>query len=116
MFESRISAVGEVKNDPNLKPHRNLRHTPSLLGPMIWRVMQGNAWKDVANLNNVTRSQRHASMTTNLKNKKLDQLHCPSFATPCMEIRSGKPCRNEFKECKEIGTRLEHMTPQFAHT
>ena len=46
-----------------------------LHGPMMWKVMQGNAWKDVANLrikqlNNCTKSRRHAQMTSNLGKKK----------------------------------------------
>ena len=42
---------------------------------MTWKVMQSNAWTDIASwhtkpLNNYTKSQRHASMTITLKKKK----------------------------------------------
>ena len=44
-----------------------------------WKVMQRNAWKDIANLrqkqlSNYTKSQRHAWMIVNSKKKKMDQL------------------------------------------
>ena len=64
----------------------NLRQTLSLHGPMTRKVMQRNAWRDVANLriiqlSNYSKSQRHAWMTINLKKKKLDQLEsCQQFA------------------------------------
>ena len=57
-----------------------------LHGPMTWKVMQRNVWKDIANwrikqLNNDTKSRRHAWMTINLEKQKLDQLeNCPQFA------------------------------------
>ena len=60
--------------------------TISIHGPMTWKVMQRNAWKDVANwrikqLNNYTKSRRHVRMTTNLNQKKLDQWeNCLLFA------------------------------------
>ena len=53
---------------------------------MTWKVMQRNAWTDVANLrikqlSNETKSQLHALTTINLKKKKFDQLeNCPQFA------------------------------------
>ena len=56
-----------------------------LHGPMTWKVMQRNAWKDVANrrlkqLSNYTESQRHAWMIINSE-KKMDQWeNCPQFA------------------------------------
>ena len=57
-----------------------------LLGPMTWKVMQRNAWRDIANfrikqLSNFTKSRRHAWMIINSKMKKMDQLEsCPQFA------------------------------------
>ena len=75
MFESRISAVAG-----NLMPKRYLH------GLMTWKVMQRNAWTDIANLrikllSNFTKSQRHAWMIINLKKKNMDQLeNCPQFA------------------------------------
>ena len=56
MFESRMSGGG--KEDYLIQ--RNLKQTfPD--GPMTWKVMQRNAWKDIANmqtqrLNNHTQS------------------------------------------------------------
>ena len=54
----------------------NLART-SLHGPMTWKDMQRNAWKDIANwqteqLNSFTKSQHHALTTTNSRKKKLD--------------------------------------------
>ena len=52
--------------------------------PMTWKVMRRNAWKEIANwrtkqLNR--KSQYHASVTINLKKKKLDQSEkCQKFA------------------------------------
>ena len=54
--------------------------------------MQGNVWKDIANLpikqlSNNTKSQRHAWMIINAKKKKMDQLeNCPQFAHQLFEI------------------------------
>ena len=54
--------------------------------PMIWKVMQRSAWKDIVRWrlrqrNNYTKLQCHALMTTNLKKKKWDQMEtCPQFA------------------------------------
>ena len=50
-----------------------------LHGPLIWKVTQRSEWKDIVSWrikqrNDYKKSQRHASMTTNLKNKKRDQL------------------------------------------
>ena len=84
MFESRISA-GAVENYQKQEPRRNLMPKRCLHGPMKWKVMQRNAWKDIANLqikrlNNYTKSQRHAWMSINSKKKKMDQLEtCPQF-------------------------------------
>ena len=64
---------------------RNVMPKRYLHGPMTWKVMQINAWKDIANWrknkrNKYTKSRRHAWMTIILK-KKLDQLeNCPQFA------------------------------------
>ena len=55
-------------------------------GPMIWKVMQRNVWKDIANwrtkqLNNYTKSRHHALTTTNSRKKKWDQLeNCQKYA------------------------------------
>ena len=55
-------------------------------GPVIVKVLQRNAWNDIANwrtkqLNNYTRSQLHALTTTNSRIKKWDLLEsCQSFA------------------------------------
>ena len=38
------------KSNQRLKLQGNLRQTPSLRGPMTWKVMRRNAWKDFANL------------------------------------------------------------------
>ena len=48
-----------------------------LHGPMTWKVMRRNAWKDIANLrikrlNKYTKSRRHAWLTTNLKKRKIE--------------------------------------------
>ena len=45
-----------------------------LHGPMTWKVVQGNAWKDISNwqtkqLNSYTKSQHHALTTINSKRK-----------------------------------------------
>ena len=46
-----------------------------LHGPMTWKVMQRNAWKDIANCrmkrySNCIKSQRHAWMTTFFKDEE----------------------------------------------
>ena len=46
MFESRISA-GAVDNYQKQKPQRNLMPKLSFHGPVKWKVMQRNAWKDI---------------------------------------------------------------------
>ena len=57
-----------------------------LHGPMTWKVMQKNAWKDIDNLqikqqHNCTKSRRHAWMIINFKVKEMDQLEkCLLFA------------------------------------
>ena len=67
MFESRIPA-GTVENYQKQEPHRNLMPKQYLDGPMTWKVMQRNAWKDIANWrikqrNNKTKSRHNAWMT-----------------------------------------------------
>ena len=52
---------------------------PYLLGPMTWKVTQRNVWKDIANLrikrhDNKTKSQLHAWMTINEKQKKNESI------------------------------------------
>ena len=67
MFESRISA-GALENYQKQEPHRNLMPKQYLDGPMTWKVMPRNAWKDIANWrikqrNNYKKSRHHAWMT-----------------------------------------------------
>ena len=74
MFESRICA-GAMENFQKQKPRGNLMPTRYLHGPMIWKVMQRNGWKGIANWrikqrNNCSKSRRHAWMTINLKKTK----------------------------------------------
>ena len=64
-----------LKNGQKLKLQENLRQTLFLHGPMTWKVMQRNAWKDTANLrtkrlNSSTTSQRHAWITINSEKRK----------------------------------------------
>ena len=74
------------KNCQKQKPQGNLMPKRYLHGPTIWKVMQRNAWKDIANLRikqriNNTKSQRHAWMIINVKKNKMDQLeNSPQFA------------------------------------
>ena len=55
-------------------------------GPMMWKVMQRNAWNDVANwrteqLNSYTKSQLHALTTISLRKRKWDLFEsCQKFA------------------------------------
>ena len=68
MFESRISA-GDWKN------YHSLKIFVLLHGLMIWKLVQRNAWKDIANwrtkqLNSFTKSQHHVVTTTNSRKKK----------------------------------------------
>ena len=84
VFESRISAGAKRKiYRPELQG--NLMQKSYLLGPTTWKVMQGNVWKDIANLrirrlNSFSKSQRHAWITINLK-KKMSQLeNCVQYA------------------------------------
>ena len=91
MFESRISAgamekLQETKNYKKQKPQGNLMPKRYLHGPMTWKVMQRNAWKDIGNWrmklrNNFAKSRHRAWMTVNSEKKKLDQLDiCPQYA------------------------------------
>ena len=59
LFESRISSGG-VEKLPYSEKTKQTCH----LGPMTWKVMQRNVWKDIANfsikqLSNYTKSQHH---------------------------------------------------------
>ena len=77
MFESRISAGATEITEK--KPRRNLMPKQYLHGQMTWKVMQRNAWKDIATLrqkqlSNYTKLQRHAWMIVNSKKKKMAQL------------------------------------------
>ena len=70
MFESRISA-GAKENCQKQKPRGTLMPKRYLHGPVTWKVMQRNVWKDTAilrtkRLNNYTKLQFHECMTTNL--------------------------------------------------
>ena len=82
MFESKISAGATEKSYLIL---RSLAQS-FLHGPKIWKVMQRNAWNDIANwrtkqLNNYTKSKLHALTTTNSRIKKWDLLeNCQRFA------------------------------------
>ena len=49
MFESRICAGAMEKNTRSFSSGETRAKTLSLHGPMIWKVMQRNAWKDIAN-------------------------------------------------------------------
>ena len=67
--ESRMSAGGIEKYLIQRNMKRSFPH-----GPMTWKVMQRNAWKDTANLrtkefNSYTKSQLHVFTTTNSKKK-----------------------------------------------
>ena len=80
-FASKISAGQRI-----------LRQTFSH-GPMTWKVMQRNAWKDLANLrtkrlNSYTKSQLHVLTTINSKKKKWDLLeNCQKvLLTDCSEM------------------------------
>ena len=63
VFESGISAVA-IDNYHKREPQGNLTRTLSLHGPVTWKVMQRNAWKDIAN-------------------KTIQQLY--KVATPCID-------------------------------
>ena len=74
MFESRISASALEKLPSTRKLDANIPH-----GPMTWKVMQRNAWKDIANwrtnqLSSCTKSQHHALTTTHSRKKKKQDL------------------------------------------
>ena len=63
-----------LKNSQKPKFQGNLMRTLFLHGPMTWKVVQGNAWKDISNwqtkqLNSYTKSQHHALTTINSKRK-----------------------------------------------
>ena len=79
--ESRISAGAKEKRLSELQG--NLMQKQYILGPMIWKVMQRNVWKDIANLRIknstiIQKSQHHAWMTINLMKKKMSQWeNCP---------------------------------------
>ena len=78
--------LGLQKNNQKQKPRRNLMKKRYLHGPMIWKVMQRNEWKDIASLrtqqrSNYTKSRRHALTTTNSRKKTWDLLeNCQTFA------------------------------------
>ena len=83
-------------NSAEVMPKRYLH------GPTTWKVMQRNAWKDVAHwrtkrLNNNTKLQRHAWMTINLKKRKTSQegelsTVCSQIVPKCLYLaRSWRP-------------------------
>ena len=66
-----------------------LTPTLSLHGPMPWKVMQRNAWKDIANWrttqpNNDTQSRRRALMTTKFKEEEIGSVG--EMSTVCSQI------------------------------
>ena len=80
------------KNTRNLMPKRYLR------GPVTWKV----TWKDIANwriqrLTDYTKSQRHAWMTTNVKEEEIGSLGelstvCSQIVVKCLYLaRIGRP-------------------------
>ena len=85
---------GQWENYQKQMPWRNLMPKRYLHCPMTCKVMQRNAWEDIANLrikqlSSYTKSRRHAWMIINLDKIKWDQLeNCPSFAHKCCEISS----------------------------
>ena len=93
---------GLWKNYQNQKPRGNLIPKQYLHGPMTRKVMQRNAWKDIANwhtkqFNSFTKSQHHAWMTIKLQKKKWDQLEklskvCSQIVLKCLNLaRIGTP-------------------------
>ena len=66
---------GYTKNCQQQKPRWNLMPKRYLHGPMTWKVVQRNAWKDIANLrikrlSNETKSQRHSWMIIKFKEEE----------------------------------------------
>ena len=97
MFEARISAEAT-----ETLPKRYLH------GPVAWKVMQRNAWKDIASwptkqLSNRTKSQLHAFMTINSKKKQ--QLY--NVSTPCIDDHHFKE-----EDMKSVGE-LSKVCSQF---
>ena len=87
-FESRISAGGMEKLPRTGILSRTFPH-----GLITWKVMQRNAWKDIANwltkqFNSYTKSQHHALTTTNSRKKKWDLLErsVKSLLTDCPDL------------------------------
>ena len=90
MFESRFSA-GAVEKLPEARAQGNLRHPLCVHGPMTWKVMQRNAWKDIANLrskqpSSCINSQRHAWMTIILQRKSIGWRIIYCLLTHCSEM------------------------------
>ena len=78
LFSSKRPQLGDYGQE--LLPHQNQKTTRLgqihmfLHGPMTWKVMRRNVWNDIANwrtklLNNCTKYQLHALMTTKSKKK-----------------------------------------------
>ena len=108
----------------------------SLHGLMTWKVMQRNAWKDVANwrikqLNYYTKSRRHVWITTNLKKKKLESVGelstvCSQIVLKCLYLaRVGRPdilwsvnklARSITKWTKACDKRLARLISCIHHT
>ena len=82
MFESRIFAGAREK----LPFSEKLLREHFLMVLMIWKVMQRNVWKDIANwqtkqLSSYTKSQHHALTATNSRKKKWHLFeNCQQFA------------------------------------
>ena len=106
--ESRISA-GELKN------YHVRKICVSLRGPTIWRVMPINVWNDIVSwqsrrLNNSTKYQLHALMTTTSKKKKWNpwenchkyalKLYWNAYSTLSISVLQSvlKWCRKEHKK------------------
>ena len=99
MFESRISA-GATDKLPETKATGKLMPKLCLHGPMTWKVMQRNAWKDIAKLrikplSNFSKSQRHADHQ--FKEEEIGSVGelstvCTQIVLKCLHlVRIGRP-------------------------
>ena len=73
----------------------NLMQKSYLFGPMTWKVMQRNVWKDIASLqikrlNIYTKSQQHALMTIKFKeeNESVGEIStvCSQIVVKCVYL------------------------------
>ena len=86
------------------------------VGPMTWKVMQRNVWKDIAKwrtrrLNNYTKSQHHALTTTTSRKKKWDLLEnlskvCSHIALKCL-YHAARNLFERFRVFLELISRFE---------